>query len=170
MATQPNPNWTRWIFSSITEHFSSNVMVPNSIPYLTEGIDVRDDEFMSQSDRAEIRINGPFASEISDNYWRIWVDINLLVTSYFGEKTKDIYLTERIAGLIHEFADTKIPVYRYGTGVQDDGTLLGCLVPRSDKSDSVRVIHFGQVNKVDKIKQSQVDGRYVMYLCTAMSN
>lgn len=168
MATQPNPNWTRWIFASITEHFSSNVMTPKSIPYLVEGIDERDDDFMSQEDRAEIRINGPFSTEQSSNYWRIWVDINILVTSYYGGENKDVYTAERNAGFIHEFADTSIPVLRYGTGMDDTGTLLGCLVPRSSKNDdSVRIIHFGQVNKVDRLKQSQIDGRYVMYLCTA---
>lgn len=165
MATQPNPNWTRWIFASVTEHFSSTVAIPNSIPMLTEGIDERDDKFMSEPDRSELRINGPFSRELSPRYWRIWVDINILVTSYFGGDTKDAYTFERNIGLFHEFADTDIPILRYGTGVDDDGLLLGCLRPRNDKNDSVRVLHFGQINRVDRIKQGQVDARYIMYLC-----
>lgn len=166
MATQPNPNWTRWLFASITEHFDANVMTPNSIPYITEGIHERDTEFMEKPDRAEIRINGPFARELSANYWRIWVDINILVTSYFGSQAKDAFTLERNLGLIHEAADTAIPIRRYGSGVDDDGTLLGCLRPRSERNDSIRVIHFGQLNNTDRLKQGQVDGRYVMYLCT----
>ena len=166
MATQPNPNWTRWIFASVTEHFGAGVMTTNSIPYLTEGIHERDDEFMNQPNRAEIRINGPFAREMSADYWRIWVDINILVTTYFGSVNKDVYTGERNLGLIHEAADTAIPIRRYGTGVDDDGTLLGCLRPRSERNDSIRVIHFGQLNNTDRLKQGQVDGRYIMYLCT----
>lgn len=166
MATRPDPDWTRWIFASITEHFSSNVMGPNSIPFITEGIHERDDKFMSENDRAEIRINGPFATELSSNCWRIWVDINVLVTSYFGGEQKDAYTLERNVGLIHEFADTSIPIKKFGSGVGDDGSLLGCLRPRSGKNDSIRVIHFGQLSKTDRLKQSQIDGRYVLYLFT----
>lgn len=164
MATQPNPNWTRWIFASVTDHFSSNVMTPNEIPFITEGIHERDTLFMDSPDRAEIRINGPFARELSVRFWRIWVDINILVTSYMGSDTKDAYTLERNLGLVHEFADTSIEIRRYGTGVGDDGTLLGCLRPRSDKNSSIREIHFGQINTIDRLKQSEVDGRYIMHL------
>lgn len=164
MATRPNPDWTRWIFASITEHFATNVMTPNSLEFITEGIHERDTLFMESEDRAEIRINGPFARELSVRYWRIWVDINTLVTSDFGNHTRDVYRLERNLGLIHEFSDTSIEIRRFGSGPGDDGTLLGCLRPRSDKNDSIRVIHFGQLNNVDRIKQGQVDGRYVMHL------
>ena len=166
MSTQPNPNWPRWFIASITEHFSSNVFVPNSIPFITEGLHERDDDFMSEPDRAEIRINGPFSSEESSNYWRIWIDINTLVTSYFEGASKDAYTLERNVGLVYEFADTEIPIRKYGPDIGDDGSLLGCLRPRSSKNDSVRVILFGQINAVDRLKQAQIDGRYVMYLCT----
>lgn len=169
MATRPDPNWTRWFFASITEHFSSNVFVPNTIPFITEGIHERDSDFMSQPDRAEIRINGPHPKELSANYWRFWVDINILVTSYMGDQSKDPYSLERNAGLVHEYADTGITIRKYGptTPTPDDGTILGCLRPRTDISDGVRIIHFGQVSKTDRLKQSQIDGRYVMYLCTS---
>lgn len=166
MATRPDPNWTRWIFASITEHFSSNVMVTNSIPFITEGIHERDDKFMIEPDRAEIRINGPFVTELSSNCWRIWVDINILVTSNFGGEQKDAYTLERNVGFIHEFADTSIPIKKFGSDMGDDGSLLGCLRPRTGKNDSIRVIHFGQISKIDRIKQSQIDGRYVLYLST----
>jgi hypothetical protein len=166
MPTQPNPNWTRWIFASVIEHFDTNVFTPQSLPFLAEGIHERDTDFMESPDRAEIRLNGPWARELSANYWRIWVDINILVTSNFGNDTKDVYTLERNLGFVHEFADTYIPIMRYGAGVDDTGTLLGCLRPRSDKNDSIRVIHFGQLNNIDRIKQGQVDGRYIMYLCT----
>lgn len=166
MATQPSPDWTRWVFASVTQHFATNVMAPNNLPFITEGIHERDTSFMESPDRAEIRINGPFARELSANYWRIWVDINIMVTSNFGNPSKDVYTLERNLGLIHEFADTYIPVKRYGNGVDDDESLLGCLRPRSEDRDSIRVIHFGQLDAVDRIKQAMVDARYVMYFRT----
>ena len=165
MANQPNPDWTRWIVSSIIEHFSSTVMAPQNIPFITEGIDERDDTFMSEEDRAELRINGPFSRELSARYWRIWVDINILVTSYLGGQEKDAYTLERNLGLIAEFTDTSIPIKRHGLGVGDDGTTLGCLRPRNGKRDSVRTINFGQMSKTDRLRQSQIDARYAMTLC-----
>lgn len=166
MSTRPDPNWTRWVFASVAEHFSSNVFAPNNIPFIMEGIDERDEQFMTEEDRAEVRINGPWTSELSNDWWRIWVDINILVTSYFGSEDKDAYTLERNVGFVHEYADTTIPILKHGVGAGDDGSVLGCLRPRSGKNDSIRVIHFGQFSRVDRIKQSQVDGRYVMDLCT----
>ena len=41
---------------------------------------------------------------------------------------------------------------------------LGCLLPRSGRNQAVRVLNFGQIDPVDKIKQTEVDARYVMEL------
>jgi hypothetical protein len=166
MGTTPNPNWTRWIWASVGKHFLVNVATPNSIPFLVEGIDERDTTFMESPDRAELRINGPDTRELSAGYWRLWVEINVLVTTYMDGQQKNAYTLESNLGLFHEAADTVIPVFRYGDGVDDDGTLLGCLSPRTGKNDSLRIVHFGQLNRTERLKQGVVDGRYVMYLCT----
>jgi hypothetical protein len=60
--------------------------------------------------------------------------------------------------------DGALAIYRYGTGPDNDSSFLGCLTPRPGKSDSIRVIHFGQLNTTDRLKQGMVDARYVMYL------
>jgi hypothetical protein len=165
----PNPHWTRWIISSVADHFKTNVATPLTLPFLVEGLDDRNPAFEQAPDRAELRINGPFTQELSKNYWRLWVDVNILVTSNYDGAVKNRYTLEINTGKFHEFADTCISVFRHGDIAQtpeNDGTLLGRLLPRTGKNDSVRSIHFGQLNKVDKLKQSQVDARYVMYLCT----
>ena len=61
--------------------------------------------------------------------------------------------------------DGALAIYRFGTGPDDDSdSLLGCLTPRPGKNDSIRVLHFGQIETNDRLKQGMVDARYVMYL------
>lgn len=163
----PNPHWNRWLISSVSDHFITNVATPLSLPFLVEGIDDRDSEFEQAIDRAELRYSGPFTQELSKRYWRLWFDVNILVTSNMDGAAKNRYTLDINVGKFHEFADTCIPIFRHGDisqSVENDGTQLGVLSPRSGKNDSVRSINFGQVNKVDRIKQAQVDARYFMNL------
>lgn len=163
----PNERWPRWITSSIAKYLDTNVATPASLPFLVEGVDDRTQEFEEASDRAECRINGPWTSELSKDYWRVWVDINLMLTCNMDGSQKNAYRLEEIAGKFLNALDTVIATYRLGSSAvdpQNDGSLLGCLRSRSGKNDSIRIIHFGQINKTDRVRQAVVDGRYVMYL------
>lgn len=166
MSSRPNPNWPRWIKSSIIEHFQVNVADVLGLPFLAEGVHVRDTAFMESEDRAEIRIWGPTTQENSANCWKLEVEINIHITSTIGGNTKDVYTLERNAGKFLEYANTSINIYRFGTGGDDDDTLLGCLSPRTRKNDSVKYIPFGQINPTDTLLQAQVDGKYEMELNT----
>lgn len=164
----PNPHWTRWIISSVADYFKVNVADALSLPFLVEGLDDRSDAFEQAPDRAELRYNGPWTQELSKGYWRLWFDVNILVTSNYDGAVKNRFQLEINTGKFHEYADRCIPIFRYGDPAQtaeNDQTQLGHLSPRSGRNDSVRVLHFGQLSKVDRIKQSQVDARYYMYLC-----
>lgn len=163
----PNPHWSRWIISSLADYFKINVATPFSIPFLVEGIDDRDESFEQAPDRAELRINGPATQELSKDYWRIDVDVNILITANMDGAIKNRYTLEINSGKFHEFADTCIPIFRYGDPAQsaeNDDSRLGQLKPRTGKNDSVRIINFGQIDKTDRIRQAQVDARYIMYL------
>lgn len=162
MATRPNPNWNRWILQSIIDHYKTNVVDPNSIPFLVDGVDIRDQTWMEQSDRVELRVNGPDTKELSARWWRIWITVNLYFTSMMGQESKNRYDLENTVGLFLEYTDTVIPVYRLGTGVDDDDSLVGCLEPRRELPNAVRSVHFGQINPDDMIKQSQIDARFEM--------
>jgi len=171
--TAPNPNWSRWIISSIAEYYSVNVTTPLGLPLLVAGIDDRDAAFEQSPDRAEVRVNGPFTTEQSKGYWYIQVDINILISSNMGGEVKHRYTLENNTGKFHEYADTCIPIFRYGDPTQtpeNDGTQLGYLSPKTGKNDSVRSLYFGQMNSVDRIRQSQIDAKYIMYVCTSLNN
>jgi len=145
-----NPNWARWIFASLATYLKQ-VAQENNILVLVEGLDERSTEFMQATDRAEVRITGPFIRELSHNYWELKVDVNVLLTSRIdGPDTKNRYTFTRFAGIFQ--------------AAGDDETLVGCLSPLSGRRDAVRVFHFGQINTTDGLRQSMIDAKYVMEL------
>ena len=96
--------------------------------------------------------------------------MNVLLQSRYGNANKNAYTIHKNAGLFLEAMSIPIGVWNYGNepgDYSDDPEtqeFLGCLEPRPGKNDSIRVNHFGQIDKVDKLKESAVDARYVMYL------
>ena len=157
-----NPNWARWIFASIAKNLNA-VADTNNIEAIVEGIDDETDGFTQATDRVEIRISGPFTREMSSEYL-VQTDVNVILTSRFDGKQKNRHAILTNAGLFHEAMDQPLLIYKYGSNVGDDDSYVGCLIPRSGKNDTVRVIHFGKVDPTDKIKQSVVDARYEMFL------
>jgi hypothetical protein len=59
-----NANWARWIFASVADHLKY-VATATDLPVLVEHLDERTPQFSKATDRAEIRITGPFSQEIS---------------------------------------------------------------------------------------------------------
>lgn len=158
-----NSNWARWFHASIAKYLK-DAADDVSLPILIEGIDDRSDTFMESTDRVEVRVNGPYSQELSKGYYRIYVDVNCLFTSRMDGDEKNTYELDRFLGVFHGAMDGPIPIYRFGTGPDDDSELLGCLTSRPGKSDSIRVIHFGQIDATDRLREGMVDARYVVYL------
>jgi len=165
-----NPNWARWIFASVAYHLKT-VATNANLAVLVEHLDERNDTFMKAADRVEIRITGPFSQMESKGYFRIWVDANVLLTSRYDGAKKNANDILKFAGLFQEAMDGPIPVWNYGNETGDyvasdlnTQVFIGCLLPRPGKNESVRLFNFGQSDKTDKLKQSAVDARYVMYL------
>lgn len=165
-----NPNWARWIFAS-TAYALKKVATDASLPVLVEHLDERTQAFMEAPDRAEIRITGPFTTELSHGCFRIFLDANVLLWSRYDGKVKNQYNLLKNAGLFHERMDSPIAVWNYGSlaGDYQDAdpstqVFLGCLRPKPGRSESIKVFNFGQVDKIDKVKQTAVDAKFVMYI------
>ena len=160
-----NPNWARWVFASVAT-FLKQVAQSQQLPVLVEGLDDRTTEFIEATDRCEIRITGPFTKELSHNYFQVEVIVNVLFLSRY-EESKNQYAIIQKMGVFHEAMDGAIAVYKYGKEPGDDEhALVGCLSPIQGRSDAIRIMHFGQVNPTDRLKQSMVDARYRMELFT----
>jgi len=157
-----NPNWPRWIMASVAVYFKP-VTDGIRLPLLTEGIDGREHEKMHYN-HAELRVNGPFIVEPSRNYYILNVDINVFLTELMNDHKDNAYDLMTWCGVIQAAMDGPIDVFRYGSEEGDDQEWIGCLIPRHGRYDANRVLHFGQVSRVDRVRQSQVDGRFKMEL------
>ncbi|REJ65633.1 MAG: hypothetical protein DWQ31_16975 [Planctomycetota bacterium] len=160
----PDPNWPRWFFASIGDYFKT-VADGINLPILIEGIDEREAEKIRAADHVELRINGPAIREISAGYFRVWLDVNLLLTSIMGGQTKNAYDIVQQAGVLQQAASQPIPIFRFGNAPGDDGTSLGCLTARRGRRENVTVFHFGQIGRDERVRQSAVDARFEIYLC-----
>lgn len=156
-----NPNWPRWILTSAAKSCRA---LAQSLPLKLhiEGIDMRDADLMNQ-DRAEFRMNGPWVRERSHNFYELQVGINILIT-FTMTGNKNMFAPDMWAGEFQSLLSEQIKVVRYGNGPEDDNLLLGCLVPRSNKGDSVKVWHFGQIGRTEEIRQIAVDAMFYMDL------
>jgi hypothetical protein len=155
-------NLARWTMASIAVYFK-DVADTISLTFFVEGVDEREPDTMRQ-EHAELRVSGPYVRELSHDYWRVHIDINIMLTDYMKMSTEDAYDINRWGGVFLTAMTDPIPIFRFGTGPDDDGSLVGCLTQRKGFSEPARLIHFGQVSREDRIRQAVVDGRFEMYL------
>lgn len=153
-------NWPRWAFASFSKHFATQFAVAPAIHLFVEGDD-RDTAELK--DFAEFRMDGPRIRKLSKGYYRLWVPVNILVQS-----TMDSEDTHRILRTIGRAVDSfhpTISIYKYGTDpVIDDSTLLICMKLMDNKTDELRVNHFGQVDTTTRLRQATVEGHYEGFL------
>ena len=155
-------NLARWIFASVANHFSS-VASGLSLPYFVEGVDERDETTM-RVDHVECRVTGPFIKEASRDWYTIDVGINFLFTKQMDVSGADAYDIVRWTGKFMNIMLDPVPIYKYGPGAGDNGSLIGCLIVKKNRNEAVRIYHFGQISKEDRIRQSEVDALYGMEL------
>jgi hypothetical protein len=155
-------NLARWIVASIAVYFQP-VADSLSLLYFVEGIDERDSDTM-RTEHVEVRVNGPNVREVSKNYWRVHIDINILLIDYMKMSSENAYDINQWGGKFLAAMTDPIPIYRFGSGGDDDDSLIGCLTQRKGFAEPAKLIHFGQISKEDRIRQAMVDGRFEMYL------
>lgn len=155
-------NLARWIMSSIAVYFKP-IADSLSLTYFVDGVDERETDTM-RVEHAEVRVNGPNIREISKGYWRVHVDINIMLTDYMQMSSENAYDINQWGGAFLAAMMNPIPIYRFGSRGDDDDSLIGCLTQRSKFAEPAKLIHFGQVSIEDRIRQAVVDGRFEMYL------
>ena len=154
-------NLARWLFQSIVVHFQSTAS-GLSLPYYIEGVDEISDDNM-RADHVELRVTGPNYKEVSNGFYTVDIVINFLFTKQMDISGADAFDIVRWTG---EFANVMlepVPIYKIGTGVDDDpNELVGCIQVKKGRNEAVRIYHFGQIDKETRIRQSEVDAVYGM--------
>lgn len=157
IAATINTNWARWIFASVSKHFDDR---KGALPLYIEG-QHRDTKDIK--DFMELRMDGPFITELSRNYFRLFIEINVLVQSALDDTNY-----HRIHGNVGLVASifTAIEIFKFGTGVDDDDTQLECmrLIQDSPSNERIQINHFGQIEPDIELIQSTVEGHYEMFL------
>lgn len=150
-----DPNWARWILAGVSDHFDAV-----SLPLFVEG---QERNTKDQKSTMELRLDGPWYNEVSKNYWKIRVEINILIQT--AMRVADFHLHHTNMGLVGA-AFTDISIFRCGDGPADDDSFLGCLKLIQDERKRERVVtsNFGQIETHVKIQQATVEGHYDMTL------
>ncbi len=144
-----NSNWPRWIYASASKVFKTTADA-YPVHFFLEGTK-RDTD--TKSNFIEFRMQGPRVTEVSNNFYRLDLEINIL---YSVAISGDFHLPYRIVGKISETMGD-ICIYKWG----DDDTFLSVLTL---KRQPVIVSHFGQARADTEIVQGTVEGSYVMHL------
>jgi hypothetical protein len=158
MADANRTDIARWIFASVTKHFDDN---KGTLELFLEG-QHRDDD--NEGSYVELRIDGPFLTELCKDYWRVVVEVNALIHSLIDTDLHRIY---KNIGVMTE-AFTAIKLYKYGTGPNDDDSQFGCLLLKHDISgsggDLLSINNFGQIDPTKKLQHATVEGHYETHL------
>lgn len=157
-----NEHLARWVLISVIQYIET-VASGLSLPVFVEGVDERTDD-NQRVDRVELRLHGPNVSERSNNYWKIDVRINLGFIKHMDLASADAYDIVTWAGTFADALLDPIPIYKRGTGVDDDDSLVGCLTVRNREPEAVMTWHFGQKSKDDRLRESEVDALYDMVI------
>lgn len=149
-------HWPRWVFASFSKHFAAQFAADPAIHCFVEG---DDRDTANRKDFVEFRMDGPRIREMSKGYHRLYVPVNILVSSKMDEQ--DTHRLYRSVGrAVSAFTDS-VSVFKYGSDpVIDDSTLLTCMLIMRDKLNDLKINHFGQVDPITRLQQTSVEAHY----------
>lgn len=153
-------NLARWLQASLGKYFK-NVSDGISLPFFVEAVD-EDTIDLFQKDHAIMRMTGPLIYQGVKNERWATLEVQILLTD-IRQSSENAYKILEWAGIYQEALLAPIPIYKYGTGPQDDGTLIGCLQPDPSVPNHVRVVNFGQMDKELRINQVSVIAKFLLY-------
>ena len=148
-----NPHWPRWIFASISKHFSDR---KGSYTLYIEG---QPRTAPQPADLLELRVDGPYLTEYSKGEWYGYVEVSILQQTILTDTNYHNLAT--MQGLVAS-AFTDIQCYKYGTGVADDQSFFGCLKLIQDptKRERIQINNFGIIDPATQMMQGTVEGHF----------
>ena len=154
-----NVDWVRWSVASLNDHFNG---IKGIYPLYIEG-DERDTDDLKTF--AELRFDGPFIKYPCKNLYYLDIEINILVQAHMDPN--DLYAGLKAVGIFATGFTNTIKAYKYGNGVNDDDSLLGCFRLRTDRNhDEIAVGQFGIIRQDTRLTQYTIEGHYRMELQT----
>lgn len=158
-----NPNWPRWIFATASKHFLAAATAAG-IPLFIEG---QHRATRLEKDLFELRMDGPNLREVSKDCWILDIEFNILVQSTMSDS--NYHRIHQSVGIAAAAFEPAISVFKFGNGIEDDQSFVGCLqlLQNRESRDYVEINHFGQIDVQTKLMQASVEGHYKMVLQTS---
>lgn len=164
MTVQSDPNWDRWVWATMTKEFRKNFSPPTftlmDVDLFVEGTGR---EKPDDAQLLEFRMDGPQQRKPSKNKFILEFEINILVRSLMEHG--NFHKMRSLLGAVRRWLAQDHCIFRYGSGIVDDDTLLGTLVLQNRSPlDQVRTNYFGQISSEYRIEEATVEGSFKMYL------
>jgi hypothetical protein len=150
-----DPNWYRWIFASVAKHFNA-IGELNEIHCHVEGFPRHTDEL---TEWFEVRMDGPYTKEHSDDAYELRVEINLGINVVVGPDV-NAYRDKQIQGILTEGFVDNICIYKLGDTEEDDGSEIGYLEILTGFRERIVTSNFGVINAQTGINQSSIEAHY----------
>jgi len=152
-----NQDWLRWTVASLAKHFDA---ARGIYPLYIEGDERNTNELRIFG---ELRFDGPFIKNPSKGLYYLDIEVNILIQAHMDPD--DLYAGLKAAGVFASAFDNSIKAYKYGTGANDDDTLLGCYRLMSGRTnDTVDIGQFGIIRQDTRLTQYTIEGHYRMEL------
>ncbi len=147
----------KWIIASLAKHFK-DACVSNILPMYLEGTGRKAN---TSPNYFEFRLNGPYVNQTLLNEYKIWVTINILLVNTIDEQNH--YVLNANEGVILGAFVPSIGIFRFGTDINDDESLVECVVLDPDPGEKIKVTNFGQLSDHVRVMESTVEATYQMY-------
>ncbi|RLC68876.1 MAG: hypothetical protein DRH97_01700 [Chloroflexi bacterium] len=146
-----------WVFASACKHFNESI---TGLDVFNEGTTRAN---LDKQDWCELRIDGPWITDVSHGVIQVKTEINVLVGTVIDDKNlyRESINHTRVIPAFRSFK-----VYKYGPedDVSNDGSCVGVMVlePLRDQNKRVEVARFGQIDPAIRLLQSTIEGHFQM--------
>jgi len=152
--SRPNPNWNRWIMSSVYDHFKKGSS-PIKVNFDGEDPISAHPPTKNQKDSVEFKHLGPDFDFNTENDCSVYLKINLMVVTYMDIRMP--YKHQDQVGAAQYLFDTCIGLYKYGPNVGiDTKAKFGSL----QLVTGIMTTPFGTLDPVTRILRTTIEGEY----------
>jgi len=156
--SETQADWVRWCYASINKHFDNH---KGNYELYLEGDDRTQ---LDENEFAELRIDGPFLKFLIKGHYFLDIEINVLCQTH--NDPRQHYKAQELVGVFTNAFRNIIPVYRYGNGPFDDGSLLGCFHLQRDLRESIDINYYGIIRQDTRLLQTTIEAHYRLELWT----
>lgn len=152
-----NPNWDRWIISSVVQDFDAwNKARSTPYPKYVEGEERKTNREQSW---LELRFDGPSKFQYSKDFWKLELEINVLCSAGVD---LDLFHINKMVGDVSSWFKVAFCVYKYGdtVGVDDPSVFVGTLQQTKIDRHNLLVRQYGQIEAKTKLNQATVAANY----------